>query len=274
MNISRLGMIGVLGALLAVLWLLAVYSVYEDNRTGKYNVTIKPGAVTYGAPSTAVIPMGTTTHLRSAVPMISGEAVRSYAHHGHASMPAASTASSFRLHTTSSATVHTIGAGGGGGGISSGGTSSHSRGTTNSGVSVSMPGLAMVTPLRATTYISSESSYLSGQSVEADAAYHGFGSPRRTPGITGDEEEGDEAEDDGKYWYWDGEQWVENGDIPIGTTKIEGGITYRWNGSSWEIVSDQQDPGLPLGDAPWLFLVILAAAYLMRKRKILGVGKF
>ena len=69
------------------------------------------------------------------------------------------------------------------------------------------------------------------------------------------------ASDSEGTWRWDGEQWVLISTIPIGTTKIEGGKTYRWNGTEWEDVTDQTDPGLPVGPMPWLLMVLLACAY-------------
>ena len=110
-----------------------------------------------------------------------------------------------------------------------------------------MPTLALATP----AYGAQSSLSLGG----------GF---RRIPGYNG--YEGEVADEGGKYWLWDGEEWIEQGAIPVGATKIESGITYRWNGSSWDIVGDQQDPGLPVGNTPWLLFLLLSIAYLFRKR--------
>ena len=252
----KLGMVVALCVALAALWLVALYGTYEDSKREKYDVRVRPGAVTYGTHSTATIPMTSVATRRSAVPMISGGAVRNYAHYGHATMPSAASGSSYRVHTLSSATVHTIGSGGGGGGGMSSGSSSSSRGISYSGVSVSMPTLAFATPTR-----SMASSYsMTGESAtSSEAPIHSVGL-RRAPGYDGSRE-GEQGEEGGKYWIWDGEEWIEAGEIPFGTTKIEGGITYRWNGDEWEIVGDQQDPGLPIGDAPWLWMLLLMTVY-------------
>lgn len=258
-NDPRGGLIIALGVLLAALWLVIAFGAYEELKREKYEVRVKPGAVTYGTHSTTTIPMSSVSTHRSAVPMISGGAIRHYAHYGHATMPKMSGASNYRLHTTSSATVHSVGGGGAGGGgaySAGGGSSSSSRGISYSGASVSMPTLAFATPTR-----SMASSYsMTGESAtSSEAPIHSVGL-RRAPGYDGTRE-GQQEEEGGKYWIWDGEEWIEAGNIPVGTTKIEGGITYRWNGSEWEIVGDQQDPGLPIGDAPWLWMLLLMAVY-------------
>lgn len=257
MRAPQARMLGALCVALAALWLVALYGTYEESKREKYDVRVSPGAVTYGTHSMATIPMTSVATRRSAVPMISGGAVRNYAHYGHATMPNAASGSSYRVHTLSSATVHTIGSGGGGGGVGgASSSSSSSRGISYSGVSVSLPTLAFATPTR-----SMASSYsMTGESAtSSEAPIHSVGL-RRTPGYDGSRE-GEQREEGGKYWIWDGEEWIEAGDIPVGTTKIEGGITYRWNGSAWEIVGDQQDPGLPIGDAPWLWMLLLMAVY-------------
>ena len=255
-NKSRAGLIIALVAVLAALWLAIAYGAYTESKREKYVVSVRPGNVSYGTHSTAVIPMVSPTR-RSSVPMISGSTVRSYAYYGHSTMPGATSSSGYKIHTLSSATVHSIGSGGGGGGGIGGasGSSSSSRGIAYGGVSYSMPTLALVTP-----------TYASETSTPARMAV----GPRRMPGITGDEEEGDEAEDAEGKWRWDGEGWVLL-EPAIGTTKIEGGITYRWDGNDWVPVGDQGDPGLPLGDAPWLWMMLMLAAYaaykIMRKKQ-------
>ena len=251
----RGGMIVALCVVLTALWLVAVYGTYKEEQREKYDVHITPGAVSYGTHSTALTP-AVVAPARTSIPMVSGGAVRSYAHSGHATMPATAT-SSKGLYTTSSAKVKTIGSGGasGGGMMTSSTTSGNSqRGINYGSTSVSIPMIAMATPTRAS-------------SASANTSLrHGVG-PRRMPGSPG-EEEGDEVTDSEGTWMWDGEQWILiNSSLPVGTTKIEGGRTYRWNGSSWDDITDQIDPGLPVGATPWLMMMLLACAYAFRKYK-------
>ncbi len=251
----RGGAIIILCIAVAALWLTAVYGTYEDSQREKYSVTIKPGEVVYGTHSSAVVPMTvTTTRPGSTVPMVSASAVRSYAHHGHATMPAASQSSGYTMHTTSSATVHTIGSGGaGGGGMSAGGSSASQRGVVYGSPSIALPTLAMATQSHASN-------------ISANEPVHRSVGPKRMPGYTLDEEdEGTEQYIDGEgMWYWNGEEWILG--TPEGATKIEGGITYQYIGGAWVPVGDQGDPGLPVGPTPWLMMMALGAIYALRKR--------
>lgn len=247
-----MGMLIFLGVVLAALWLVAAYGFYKESERAKYDVSVSPGAVTYGTHSTALMPM-TVSPLKHVLPMISGGEIRSFARHGHATMSVSGGSGS--MHTTSSAKVKSIGSGGSGSSgmmTSSGNSRSSQRGIIYSGASASVPVLAMTT--------SSQPS-----SASANTVRHGI-NPRRMPSTPG-EVEGEEQTDSEGTWRWDGEQWVLVGGIPVGTTKIEGGKTYRWNGTEWEDVTDQTDPGLPVGPMPWLLMVLLAAGYAGYRRR-------
>ena len=188
--------------------------------------------------------------------MVSAGAVRSYAHSGHATMPTTSTTKT--IHTTSSATVKTIGSGGA---VGSGASSSPSGGlgaSSNRGIvygspTISMPMLAMATQSHAST-------------VSANESVHRSVGPKRVPGYTLDEEdEGTEQYIDGEgLWYWNGEEWILG--TPEGATKIEGGITYKYQGGVWVPVGDQGDPGVPVGATPWLMMLALGVLYLVWKQ--------
>ena len=281
-NDPRGGLLIALGVLLAALWGLISYGAYEESKRVKYDVSVRPGAVTYGTHSTAFVSSVSASTYRSSVPMISGGAVRSYAHYGHASMPKASTGSGYRLHTTSSATVHSIGGGGstGGGGYSAGGNSSSSN---RINCSVSMPTLAMATPSRTTSSISG--SVTSGITTSASSLTQGTTtsetsssvSPARRGSIrkgqpSGEGGEGEwrnGGEGDGDWWYydpWDG--WVA---AEIGDTRPAGdGNYYRYDGEGpWTLVNDQGDPvnPTPLGDTPWFWMIIFAAIYAINHAK-------
>jgi hypothetical protein len=269
----RVGMIVALGVLLAALWGVITYGVYrEAQEEMNYDVRVRPGVVNYGTRSTASVPMVTMSPRRLSAPMVSAGAVRAYAHHGHATMPKASAGTGYRIHTTSSATVHSIGSGGGnGGGISGGGimgggsSSSSSAGVSYGSVSVAMPVLAMATSVRssyAASTVSSPQETASGMvasSPVASSPKFGRGI-RRSPSGEGSEEGKEWTDEDGS-WYWDGEEWVE---YTEGTTKIEGDKTYVYRGGKWELLSNQTDPEnpTPLGDMPWLWMILLLAIYM------------
>ncbi len=88
-------------------------------------------------------------------------------------------------------------------------------------------------------------------------------SVRRIPQETQGTLLGTIQEDDGKWWYWNGEEWVET------TTKIENGQVWVWNGSTWVLAPNQASPDSPIGDTPWLFFGLLVAGYIVvvtRKR--------
>lgn len=244
----RKGVIVFVSFVFAAIFGIAFFSAYEQRTDLGHSVHLSPTSANYGTVS-MVHPQALAVPMQSSAPMLSGGAIRSYAYNGHASMPkASSSGSGFKMYTTSSASVHSIGSGGGGsmsGGSSYGGTSS--KGIQYSGGSISMPTLALATP-----------------AYGAQSSMSRGGGFRRMPGYAGSTE-GQEAEDGGKYWLWDGEEWIELGDVPVGTTKTEGGKTYQWDGRDWVLIGDQLDPGLPIGDAPWLWILLLAIAYVSAK---------
>ena len=237
----------------------------EDIYTGvQYNVQVKPGRVTYGTHSTVSVPSLSLPVHHSQAPLISGGTVRSYAHHGHATIPARSASALGKgLYTTSSATLHSVGSGGGnGGGTSSysGGQGSSSRGISysggGSGLSMSMPTLAVNSSLLTTSSVSA---------AEASAP-RAIGPRRAKPTDSGVDGEwrygGDDPENPSDWWYYDDwEGWIAatKGDM----RPAEDGNFYLYNGSEWTLVNDQGDPvnPQPLGDAPWVWIAVLAAGY-------------
>ena len=64
------------------------------------------------------------------------------------------------------------------------------------------------------------------------------------------------------WWYWEeeAEGWV-SGNPPVGTIKEEGGVMYEWSGSAWVVKGQIADLGTPVGDAPWLWMLLLLAVY-------------
>ena len=219
-----------------------------------YNVQVKPGSVTYGTHSTASVPPLAMPMQRSSAPLISGGAVRSYAHYGHSSMPARSASASGKgLYTTSSATLHSVGSGGGGGGGSVNGGSrrstSHRISYGSGSVSVAMPALAMAASSSASTAVT-------------DASTRGM-KPRRIidngDGTYTGEYDTEPSIDGNQYWDEE-EGWV---NYTEGSTKIDGGKTYVYRNGQWELLSNQTDPEnpTPLGDMPWIWMAVLAAGY-------------
>lgn len=264
-----MGMIVALGALIAAIWMLAIYDTVQDAHEEKYDVSVRPGAVSYGTHSSATIPMVSSPMHSTSAPMISGSAVRSYAHYGHAAYTIHHTP--YTVHTTSSATVHTVGSGGGASGglssSSSGDRGASSRGIAYGGASVSMPILALATPTYAATY------------TNEGAARNG-GGPRKVHDVGGGEMEGDYNGEyyDGYNQYWDAinEEWVD--DLFDGALKFEGGNTYVYDhtapGDHWVLQPGSGDPGVPLGDAPWHWILLLALAYgitkMVQRKRIHG----
>ena len=221
--------------------------IYREIKENKNDSGYAPAFVTYGTHSTVTVPLVSAPR-RTGVPMVSAAAVRHAAYAGHASVaPAAG-----GIHTTSSAQVRSVGTGIGGSGVASAMTaSSAQRGITYGGASVSVPVLAINTTVLAA------SSPVAENTMRAIA-------PRRVPADPGGEE-GEWNQDGGKWWTWEEGVWRE---AELGDTRTTGGVTYRYNGSGWDIVKDQTDPNLtaPVGTTPWLLLALLAALYTVRKK--------
>lgn len=249
-------MIVALGAIIVAIWMLAIYGTVQEEHEIKYDVTVRPGAVSYGTHSSATVPMVSAPTRQATAPMISGSAVRSYAHYGHASY-AHNSSPVTAIHTTSSATVHTIGSGnGGGGGIaaSAAGGKGGSRGIAYSGGSVSMPSLALAT----TSFASSSAAETAG------TTRYGMG-PRRMPSAD-DGDEGDWEEDAEGWWYKGEDGWVA---VELNDTRLDPllGYTVIWNGSEWVKLSEYE-PGVPLGDAPWHWMLFLVLGYGIAKMRL------
>lgn len=261
LDTSRLGMLIFLGVVLAALWLVASYGFYKESARAKYDVTVIPGAVTYGTHSTALMPVTVSPMHKGSIPMLSGAAIRSYAHSGHASMPVVS-ANQGVIHTTSSAKVKNIGSGMGGGGIAttSGSSSNRSgRGIQYGGGSVAMPSIAMV----------------SSSSMSREMTYTGP-TGRRKAKPTEDGRYGDWSDNgakDGDWYFYDGDEWIHPWEVPGGATLINpyDGKTYVWQGGSdgsWVLDTSGDFDPVPVGATPWILMLLLAAMYIViAKRK-------
>ena len=171
-------------------------------------------------------------------------------------------AAAYKVHQTSDQVARYVGAG-------SGSAGSASLETTNvqqsaASASFSIPTLELTT-LNVRTHtlannninITAVNNTSAISSILADAetpASLRMGGIRRA--FPSDPEEG-ETYQEGGVWYWyDPESgWVE------AETKIVNGKVYVKRGDEWVYVGDQADPDAPIGDMPWLMLLMALVAY-------------
>lgn len=243
----------------AAIWLVATLGVYKESKREKFDLSVKPGAVTYGTHSAPLIPMVSISSRRTTLPMVSGDEVRSSAFYGHAATPSTTTGSRYRVYTTSSASARTSGGGVAGGGRSSSSSSSSSQ--YGGGHAV----LSMLFPSFAPSAGSISNTAVTPTNMATTSMRMNVGPRRVNPhaGETGSEgDQYQDTEDPNLWWYWSeaAEGWV-SGDPPVGTVKEEGGVMYEWNGSSWIIKGQVSDLGTPVGDAPWLLLILQMTIY-------------
>ena len=165
--------------------------------------------------------------------------------------------SAYKVHQTSNQVAHSIGSGNGTSGNASMGTTNYS---SSSSASDSMPGIALTLPSVRTRTLANNNT-ISATTASTPSILTDAGTSRvaRTSGIRRafptDPSLGDTTQDGGKWWYWEGEGWVE------AETRINGDKVEVWNGEAWVYVGDQTDPNAPIGDIPWLMLLIAAAAF-------------
>lgn len=256
---------------IAAIWIVASLGVYRESKREKFDLSAKPGAVTYGTHSAPVIPMVSVSKQRNAIPMISGSEVRSYARYGHATPSGTTSGSDYGLYTTSSATTHTGSIGGGPMG-SSGGTSSTSAAQRSGGFTVSS--LISMLSGSTTAYTSTTPMTVTPSNLATTSLPRNFGPRRAKP--TGGGTGGDVVEDGGETWYYDEdlEDWVNI--TPVGTTKEEDGYYWEWDGTTWVRKGQVADLGTPVGDTPWLIMMLLAVAYVLKRKKIIfdNIGLF
>lgn len=247
---ARSKLLMLLAILVLVLLIQGVVHVYRDMETHGAARKYASASVSYGThyQATSMPPMVQSPSLRRtavAVPMASGSGAHSTPY------TTRSTSSSFTIHTTSSAEVHSVGSGGGGGIATTNGSSSSRRGMTYSGASIAMPTLALATPSMAAEPAMAEPYAAGPRRIHAngDGSYHGE----------------TKKDENGNILYWDEDLgWVDK--TPIGTTKTLDGKTYEWDGSRW-VLMEGTDPYVPVGPMPWLFMAVLAAGYIYRKRR-------
>lgn len=171
----------------------------------------------------------------------------------------------YKVHQTSDQVAHSIGSGNGSSGSASMGTTNYS---SSPSASYSMPSVALTLPSVRTRTLANNNiisaTTASTPSILADAGTirtpRTSGIRRLTPEGNG-EYEGEWNADHTKIWSGDDEggEWI---DPPaVGTEKTIGGVLCVWTGDGWVAKGDVPDPDTPIGDIPWLLLLLAAAVY-------------
>ena len=194
-------------------------------------------------------------------------AVMSYSGGKVATPQAQMSSTAHKIYQTSDQHVRSLGSGAGAGGNATTGTTSYSSSSTST---YNIPHIALALPSVRTRTLANNNIYTDNLATSsvilADAS-----TPARTPLTRGlrrkpSDPGGEEAvvQDSEGWWYWDGEEWVP------ATTKIENGKVYVWEMVSpgvwdWVYEGDQADPDAPIGDIPFILLLMFAAAYSIRR---------
>ena len=176
----------------------------------------------------------------------------------------------YRVHQTSDQHVRSLGSGAGAGGDATTGTTSYSSSSTST---YNIPHIALALPSVRTRTLANNNIYgdnlATSSVILADAS-----TPTRTPRTKGlrrltpdgeGEYPGEPNGDKTKIWN-EIEGWV---DPPsIGTICVINGVECVWTADGWRPTSDLPEPGTPIGDIPFILLLICAAAYsILRVRK-------
>ena len=261
----RKGVIVFASFVFAALFVIAFIISYEQRTDLAHSVHLSPTSANYGTVST-IRSSSLAVPMHSTAPLLSSGTIHAYAYSGHATMPSTGSSFGFRIHTLSSATIHSYGSGGGGGGgaVSGGSSSSPSSPTIRySGASVSTPSLAMTSTSRTNRIISSSEVL----ATETGNDSHRPGQIKRvhSDGFGGYEGDYNGEYYEGQWWNSALEEWV---GVPFnGAKKIDGGLTYEYRDGEWVLVGNQADPtNVPVGDAPWFWMLLLLAAYIILKR--------
>lgn len=141
------------------------------------------------------------------------------------------------LPTQSSATMHAYG-GGSGSGVASG-QSGHGSGS----VSYSGGGYATAPAMPARKLSTGATTYAVPAPVAEEEPVVASAGPRRA-GSYGDYEPGDFV-----------------GGYVVGSQKTEDGKVWEWTGTDWRYVSDVTEVNEPIGDTPWLWMLLLLGGY-------------
>lgn len=166
------------------------------------------------------------------------------------------------VHTFSNGGIYSYGGGGGSGGAS-GVTANRKASNSGGSAGYSMPSISISMP-RARSY-----AYNNVQEASSEtSARQGMPGRRKVaPDRTGElGEVAPDTEEEGKWWYWDWdeEEWTDV--IPIGATRYDNsGNQYTYTESGWVQVGNQAEPDSPIGDVPWMLLLLMAGGYAVVK---------
>lgn len=171
------------------------------------------------------------------------------------------------VHTFSQGGIYSYGGGGGSGGAT-GVTTNRKASNSVGSAGYSMPSMSISIP-RAHSYAYnrySSSSYSSSSAAPTRQMISG----RRKAKPDDNGTEGEvvvDTEDPGKWWYWDDseEDWFVV--TEIGHPWIHDGETYYFNGTDWVVKENQADADSPIGDMPWMLLLLMAGGYVVLRRR-------
>lgn len=190
-------------------------------------------------------------------------AVMSYSGGKVATPQAQMSSTAHKIYQTSDQQVRSFGSGAGAGGNATTGTTSYASSST---ATYNIPHIAFALPSVRTRTLANNNIYADNLATSsvilADAS-----TPARTPltrglrrlTLDGDGEYPGEPNRDNTQ-IWD----EVNGWVPapeIGTIRIIGGVECVWTADGWRPTSDLPEPGTPIGDIPFILLLICAAAY-------------
>ena len=190
-------------------------------------------------------------------------AVTSYSGGRVAAPQAQMSSTAHKIYQTSDQHVRSLGSGAGAGGNATIGTTSYSSSSTST---YNIPHIALALPSVRTRTLANNNIYAENLATSsvilADAS-----TPTRTPRtkglrrLTPDGEGEYPGEPNGdNTQIWD----EVNGWVPapeIGTIRIIGGVECVWTADGWRPTSDLPEPGTPIGDIPFILLLMFAAVY-------------
>lgn len=109
-----------------------------------------------------------------------------------------------------------------------------------------------------------------GAAAPSYATSSGASSPGRPTGHVHRVNANGDGEYDGEYYngqYWNEEEGEWQSTPPVGTIRENEGVIEEWNGTAWVPKSQIADLGTPVGDAPWLWMLLLISGFMLAKRK-------
>ena len=229
----------------------------------RYNA---PAIYTTTAPRAQVVSLPNVSSSSNA--LFHHHAVMSYSGGRVAAPQAQMSSTAHKIYQTSDQHVRSLGSGAGAGGNATTGTTSYSSSSTST---YNIPHIALALPSVRTRTLANNNIYADNLATSsvilADAS-----TPARTPltrGLRRKTIDGD-GEYDGEYdpvenkiWDEAAEDWVSP--PAVGTERTVKGVLCVWTGSGWIPKSDIPDPDAPIGDIPFILLLICAAAYSIRR---------